>query len=69
MEPVKEVWALDEDGQLDDICVPAIRVLRMERMDANYWWMCLYMADGREIHMDLVADQSGMTLTKREGLT
>lgn len=61
-----ESWLLDDDGDLDDVTVSGVKTFRMERMDHNYWWLCLYTEDGREIHMDLVVDQSGMVLTRRE---
>mgnify|MGYP001577781929 CR=1 FL=1 len=66
MDLPKERWDNDEEGELDDIVVPDVKLFRMERMDSNYWWVCLYTKDGREIHMDLLPEQNGITLTRRE---
>lgn len=62
---VPEAWRLDDEGQLDDICLPDVECFRMERMDVNYWWIGLYCKDGRRIHIDLCATSEGVMATKR----
>jgi hypothetical protein len=61
-----EEWRLDDDGELDDVVVPHVSLFRLERMDANAWWIGLTVADGRTIHVDLVATASGVVAIKRE---
>ena len=63
---IKETWALDNEGKLDDITVPDVETFRMERMDSNFWWIGLHTKDGRRIHLDLIPDQAGIKVTKRE---
>lgn len=61
-----EYWRKDDDGDLDDVTVPDVEMVRMERMDANCWWLCLHCKDGRQIHCDIVAGPSGVLLSRRE---
>ena len=67
MGRVKEVWRLDGDGGLDDVAVPHVDCFRLERMGKHQWWIGLYLADGRFVHIDLHADRKhGVTATKRD---
>lgn len=62
----RERWDPDENGQLDDIVLPAVKLFRMERMDNDHWWIGLYTEDERQIHLDITMDQAGIQVTKRE---
>ena len=63
---VEEVWRLDDDGGLDDVCVPNVDTFRLERMGTHEWWIGLYLADGRLVHIDLVGGKRGTVATKRD---
>jgi hypothetical protein len=39
---------LDDDGQLDDLVLNDVSMVRVERMDDAALWMKFYGADGRE---------------------
>lgn len=61
-----ERWDNDGEGELDDVCVPDVTMFRLERMDNNFWWIGLYKKDGTLVHIDIIAEQSGIVATKRE---
>lgn len=61
----EEAWRLDDAGALDDVVVPHVETFRLERMNNNAWWIGLYLADGRLIHVDLVAGRRSHIVASR----
>jgi hypothetical protein len=49
-------WAVDgEHRELDEIVVDQPRYFHLEMMGDNHYWMAIYLADRRAIHVDIVA--------------
>src|SRR5262245_63057884 len=66
-----ERWDNDDNGKLDDIVVPDVRVFHMERMDAEAWWIGLTRADGSVVHIDICIEDGPVAhvtinVTRRE---
>lgn len=66
MSDQKEVWRCDDEGYLDDVCVPDVAYFRMERMDINAWWIGITRADGRLVHIHLVVHAEGLIAHRTE---
>lgn len=55
-EPPEIRWAVDgEHRELDEVVVDRPSYFHLEMMGDNHYWMAVYLADGRAIHIDIVA--------------
>lgn len=59
----------DRDGGLDDVAIENVEMFRLERMDKNAWWACVYLEDGKRITFWLqYSRKDGLTASADEDL-
>lgn len=51
--------------ELDDIAIGGdnIHLLRLERMDGNDWWGCIYLKDGRSLRLSFYVEKRSLSVT------
>ncbi len=51
-------WRLDDDGALDDVVVDDVVTFRLERMNHDHIWGCVYHRDGSRTAFDICGDRA-----------
>lgn len=46
--PPQRILRHDGAGQVDDVAIGPVDLVRIERMDRGQWWLRLYMPDGED---------------------
>jgi len=57
---------LNEDGSLDEVVASNPKSYHLEQMDTGAWWMCIDMADGTAIHVNLWTRENRRILARAE---
>lgn len=60
---------LDEEGELDDLAIDGslVKMVRLERLSGNSFWMRLYMHDGNDLVLSLHTNKALVRATIEEG--